>query len=116
MTLDDLKKQAAKILAVEPATRWEYHTFSTNSGPLKIDVELGSAMIHRDQKFRYNTVRHGAAFRSSVTIEARKLDASDVEGLPIYEASNGQVFVYDHAPGSPEYFDAGRIRAPKMEV
>jgi hypothetical protein len=115
MTLDELKKAAQAILEVQPSAGFAHHTFSTGSGGSPRN-DVGIPEVHREDRFAYDTVRNGAAYKGSVTIECRKLGVKDSKGREIYETPEGLVFVYVYYPGCPDFFDYGVLKAPVLAV
>lgn len=113
MDLAQLKKQAAKILDLEPGEGFQHVTFRTGSGG-PIRNKVGVPIIHQDSEFRYNTVANGAAVAGSVTIECRSTGAKDANGRTIYVTPCGKVFVYAYSSGSAYNFDCGSLVDPKM--
>lgn len=115
MTLDELKAAAAKILEIQPMAGFAHETFSCGSGGSPVN-RVGVPEVHREDTVAYNTVRHGNAYRGSVTVECRDTGATDAKGRRIYETPAGVVFVFVYRSGSPESFDGGALREPMMEV
>lgn len=113
MTLEELKSEAKKVLAIEPAEGFEHHTFTTGSGGRPRN-KAGVCEVHSSNDFAYDTVANGAAYKGSVTIECRLTGAKDKDGLEIYQTPDGKVFVYAYRRGSPESFDRGVIREPHL--
>lgn len=115
MTLDELKAEAVKVLALEPAEGYEHHTFSCRSGGAPRN-EIGLPEAHREETFAYPTAAHGSAYKGSVTVECRETGVVDADERMIYETPAHQVFVYVFRGGSPESFDRGRFENPNMAV
>jgi hypothetical protein len=113
MTLEELKAEAAKILAIEPAAGFQHVTFSTGSGGLRNLV--GIPEVHRDSKFKYDTVANGRAYANTVVVECRDTGTKDSKGRTIYETTAGVMFVYSYSSGSPDRFDGGSLREPVLK-
>lgn len=113
MTLDELKSEAAKILAIQPVANYAHHTFECRSGGAPTN-QVGVPEAHWESQFRYDTVANGAAYSGSVTVECRDTGARDADGRTIYETPAGVVFVFAYRPGSPDRFDRGRLVPPNM--
>lgn len=113
MTLDELKAQAAAVLAIQPASGYTHETFTTNSGG-GIKNPLGIPEVHRGSQYKYGTVRNGNAYAGSLTVECRDTGTADADGRTIYETPAGVVFVYVYRRGSAEHFDSGRLAAPNV--
>ncbi len=112
MTLDELKAEAAKITAIQPAGDYKHHTFTARSGG--IGNRYGVPEVHRGTSDHYSTVRHGATCRTTVTVECQDTGTRDADGRVIYATPAGMVFVYYHIPGSPESFAVARFVAPNL--
>lgn len=113
MTFDELKAEAAKILAIQPGVGYAYHTFSCRSGGAPAN-QVGVPEVHCESEFRYETTANGAAFSGSVTVECRDTGGRDADGRTIYETPAGVVFVFAYRPGSPDRFDRGRLVPPNL--
>ena len=114
MRLEELKKNAEKILALEPATDFEHIPFRTRSGG-GIENKAGiepEAIIHQDSEFAYNTTANGAAYRGEIVVQARNTGTVDYFGRNVYETPGGNLFVYHYAGGSAACFDFGELRPP----
>lgn len=113
LTWEELQRQAEEILANAPSGDFIDIPFTTGTGGSpsnKADVPE----VHRSNHARYNTVRNGRAYAGEVVIRCRDTGTIDKNGLEIHQAENGNLFVYRHQPGSPEYFDSGHIEIPKL--
>lgn len=71
--------------------------------------------VKRGEKSEYQTSLNGVAYSGFTTIKCRNTGKFDRNGLEIYEAENGKLFVFKYEPGTPEYFDSGEILEPELD-
>lgn len=115
MKLEELKAQATAILAIEPGSGFEHHTFACRTGG-RPSNKVGVPTVHEGGKFEYDTVRHGGAYSGFLVVECRDTGAKDDEGRAIYLTPTGEVFVFRYLRGSAENFDRGWLIPPVMAV
>lgn len=113
LTWEELQKQAKFIVENQPTGDYEDISFNCRTGGAP-DNKIGLPEVHRCNAFVYNTVRNGNAYRGEVVIRARFTGAKDRNERNVYEAENGQVFVYRYIPGDPCSFDYGLLEEPKL--
>jgi len=114
MRLEELKSNAAKILALEPVGEFEHISFKTRSGggiANKAGVEP-EAIVHEDVTFAYQTTANGSACKGEIVVHARALGVQDHFGRAVYQTPEGNLFVYHYAGGSAACFDFGELRPP----
>ena len=114
MQLDELKKQAAAILAI-PDTVGEFanKSFTCNSGGAPRN-KVGVPEVHRASDFAYRTTANGDAESGEVVVLCRDSGADDTNGRDILVTPEGVTFVFRRWSGSPESFDGGVLESPTL--
>ena len=114
MNLEQLKQQAAAILAIQPSSDgYQHRTFECRSGGAPYNT-IGVPEVHRSRQYRYDTVSNGSAYQGSVTIECKETGCIDSNGRKIFITPCNTTFVYAYRPGSASSFDSGSIISPKL--
>jgi hypothetical protein len=113
MFWEDLQAEAKRIIETVPEGDFEDVSFRCGSGGAPAN-KVGVPEIHRDEIFAYATNANGNAYQGEVVVRCRHTGCCDGRGLPIYEAENGVVFVFDYYAGSPSSFDSGSLVPPSL--
>lgn len=116
MYLEELKKEAEKILAINDVVgEFENKSFSCSSGGSPAN-KCGVTEVYRTDDFAYDTQANGAAYSGEVVVLCRETGAVDSKCNPIYITPDGIVFVFMYDRGGPSYFDSGKLVAPIMSA
>jgi hypothetical protein len=94
----------------------------TNSGNVAKPLDRGTTIAQpahpglvgqrRIEMLTWSELQAQAA--GQIVVRCRETGVMDANGRPIYEAENGQVFVFWYRGSSAEYFDSGCLRAPTL--
>ena len=111
MKWEDLKTEAAKIIANTPTGDFQDKTFDCRTGgPPSVPERI--PVVHREMSRGHDTVRNGTAYRGSVTIRCRDTGVIDSQYHSIYECENGELFIFKYSSGDASCFDSGCLTKP----
>jgi len=114
MQLDELKKQAAAILAIPDFIGdFANKSFTCRSGGAPRN-RVGVPEVHRASHFRYRTNSNGNAERGEVVVLCRDTGSRDSNKRAILVTPEGVTFVFCYWPSSPESFDEGELMSPTL--
>lgn len=115
MNLEELKKQARKVLDIEASAHYELVSFVVKAGGKpSIDLEDLQLSIKRQTcEFAYRG-GYDDAYKSETIVECRKTNIVDSKGRDIYITPNDITFVWDYFPGCVHSFDSGSFQSPLL--
>ena len=115
LTWEELKEEAKKVLANEPTGDFEDVSFGALTGGAPAN-NVGVKEVSGFETRSYDTVSGRWCYKGEVVVRCRKTGVKDKRGLDIYEAEDGLLFVYIYRPGSPEFFDSGKLVKPAFTL